>query len=444
MKKLFLILFSSLLVMSCDENEIGDFGSIENLDPNNTPEIIGLTKKGAAFANVAKDWSFKTHDLGAHWMYSWGNTLREEIPENVEFVPMFWGKGAVTDENINRIKQLVAEGKVKFILGFNEPDGATQANMTVDEALALWPRLEEIGVPIGSPATVNPNNAWMQEFMQRADEMGLRVDFVAVHIYDGPNVTAFINKLKQTRQAYNRPIWITEFAVADWNATSIDNNRFSQEEIMAYMTELLPALDQIDWIERYAWFDGRNAPLYTSALFDEDSNLTQVGQIYAGNKPNINIGPGVETQFVPEVDENEIIINGGFETGQIAPWGGFKNGVVGVATTEPHTGNFSGRVENGDGSLLYIADVEAGKSYTFKFFSKWLEPVSNSFTPTLRNDAGNVLLFRLDPVPMTTSWEETVFEFTVPEGVSKMRFVFFKGQGFPPFFLDDVSLKLNP
>jgi hypothetical protein len=439
MKK-YILLIGILSLISCEDNLIGDFDNAQNLD-DSTPEIVGLEKKGAAFTNRAKDWSFKTHDLGAHWMYSWGNVLADEIPENVEFVPMFWGKGSVTDDNINRIKQLAADGKVKFILGFNEPDGADQANMTVDEAIALWPRLEEIGVPIGSPATVNPTNNWMKEFMQKADDLGLRIDFVTVHHYGGPNVLALINKLKETRQAFGRPIWITEFAVADWNATSPENNRFSKDEIMQFMSEALPALDDIDWVERYAWFDGRNAPLYTSALFDEESNLTEVGQMYAANKPNMNIGPGVATEFEPVIDENEIIINGGFETGQIAPWGGFKNGVVGPATTAPNTGNFSGRVENGDGSLLYIAEVEPGKTYTFKFFSKWNEAVTNSFKPSIRNNNGNTLLFQLDFVPSTTTWQETVFEFTVPDGVTQLRLVFFKGQGFPPFFLDDVSLQ---
>jgi hypothetical protein len=376
-------------------------------------------------------------------MYSWGNVVREEIPENVEFVPMFWGAGAVNDENINRIKQLVADGDVKFVLGFNEPDGASQANMTVDEAIALWPRLEGIGVPLVSPATVNPTNDWMQEFMQRADELDLRIDYVAVHHYGGANALAFVNKLKDTHQAYNRPIWVTEFAVADWNATSPENNRYTEAEVVAFMEEALTALDDIDWVYRYSWFDGRNAPLYTSALFDDEANITPVGEVYANNKPNPNVGPGVDTEFEEEEDPDELLLNGGFETGQIAPWQGFKNGVVTNATTEPHTGSFCGRIENGDGSLLYIADVEPGTTYTLRFFSKWLETVTNSFSAKLRNNNGNDLLESLPDMPLTDQWEETVYEFTVPDGVTQLKMSFYKGQGFPPFFMDDVSLKVK-
>ena len=441
MRKQVLLLFSLLLVLvSCEKNEIGDFG--EAVFKDATPDAID--KKGVCYTNNAERWSHRASELGAHWMYSWGNVLRDEIPENVEYVPMFWGAGSVNQDNIDRIKQLANEGTVKYVLGFNEPDGASQANMSVDLALEKWPTLEEIGVPLVSPATVNPTNPWMQDFMQRADEQGLRVDYVAVHHYGGDNVLSFISKLKQTYELYKRPIWVTEFAVADWNAASPENNRFSEEQVMAFMQEALVAMDDIDWIFRYSWFDGRNAPLATSALYYEDNMAqTAVGQLYAGHNPNPEIGPGIDTEFEPETPEGELLINGNFETGQIAPWAGFKNDVVGPATTSPYQGNFCGRIKNGDGSLLYIVDVEPETSYTLKFFSKWDEPVSSSFKPRVRNNEGNDLLYTLDFIPQTDTWEETVYEFTVPAGVTTIKLVFYKGQGFPPCYLDNVSLMLT-
>jgi hypothetical protein len=348
----------------------------------------------------------------------------------------------VTDENIDRIKQLVADGKVKYVLGFNEPDNSTQANMTVDEAIGLWPRLEEIGVPLVSPAPVGFNNAWMTEFMQKAEAQNLRVDYVAIHSYGGANVLNFINNLKAAHELYNRPLWITEFAVADWNATSPENNKYSEAQVIEFMQDATSAMDDIEWVHRYAWFDGKNAALYPSALFDEEANITTLGQVYAAIDRNENIGPGQDTEYIPPVDLNEIMVNGGFETG-ITPWGGFKNGAVGSATTQPLTGNYCGRIENGDGSLFQVVPVEEGKTYIFKYNSKWNEAVANGFKPVIRNNIGNALLFTLDPVPLTTSWEETVYEFTVPAGVSELKIVFYKGQGFPPFFLDDVSLKLK-
>ncbi len=441
MKNYIAILIATFLLVSCEPNVIGDFGDTATAPQETDADLI--TKKGVAYTNRAKAWSHRTSELGAHWMYSWGNELREEIPEDVEYVPMFWGKGSVTDDNISRIKGLIAEGKVKYVLGFNEPDGADQANMSVDEAIALWPKIEELGVPIGSPATVNPENAWMVEFMQKAEAANLRVDFITVHSYGGSNVLNFINKLKNTYNAYGkRPIWVTEFAVADWNATSPDANRYSQQEVISFMQQATQAMNNIDWVHRYAWFDGRQAPLYTSSLFDEDSNITAVGEVYAAINRNENIGPGQDTEYIPPVDDKELMVNGGFESGEINPWSGFKNGIVGTEA-EPKTGNFAGRIENGDGSLVYVAAAEAGKTYTLKFWTKWLTEPANTISAKIRNDAGNVLLFSAPDLAKTTDWSETSYEFTVPEGVSTLRFVFYKANGFPPLFLDDVSFKLK-
>lgn len=436
MNRLILLLIFSLTLVSCQKNVIGGFEESAFIDETED----AVNKKGAAFSNRALAWSHKTSELGAHWMYSWGNKVREEIPANVEFVPMFWGAGSVTQENLDRIKSLIEAGDVKYVLGFNEPDGASQANMTVDEAIALWPQLEALGVPLVSPATVNPNNDWMVEFMEKAEEQNLRIDYVGVHHYGGANVLAFINKLKETYNAYNRPIWVTEFAVADWNATSPASNRYSEVEVAAFIQEAMAALDDIDWVFRYAWFDGRNAPLYTSALFDDSARITTIGQLYADNKPNPDIGPGIDTEFAPVVDPDEILVNGNFETGQIAPWQGFKNGVVTSATTDPHSGNFSGRIQNGDGSLFYVVEVTPGQTYTLSFFSKWREAVENSFAGRIRNNADNELIHSLPEMPKTDQWEETSYEFTVPDGVTQLKMVFYKGQGFPPFFMDDVSL----
>jgi len=447
MKKIFYIVLTILCIVSCDKNFIGDFET-------ETSVIVDtkVDKKGADISYKTKDWSHRTSYTASHWFYHWGNTPREEIPENVEYVPMFWGKSGVTDSEIERLKQLKAEGKIQYVLGFNEPDGSDQANMTVDEAIALWPKLEEIGLPLGSPATKNPLNSWMKEFMQKADENNLRIDFITVHHYGGTNALSLINRLKDTYKAYgNRPIWITEFAVADWSATKPEANKYSKEEVLQFMTEVLPELDKIEWVHRYSWFNGSKPQLITSALFDEDSNPTELGAYYAAHSPNMEIGPGTDTEFVPPIDDDELMNNGHFEGGTWEKvdwatwnmpngWDGYNSDVVGIETTGAFTGNYCARLKNSSSALEVVVDVEGGKTYTYKLATKWAEDNGLVQKIVFKDHIANSKITASTAFPSTTEWSETTGEITIPAGTSKLRFVFWNDKG-THFYFDDVSLK---
>ena len=440
------MMFTAFIFMSsCEENVMGGFEE-ENLGEE--PAITAENKKGSAYSYNSERWSHKTSDSKGHWFYHWGNTPREEIPENLEYVPMFWGRGSVNDDNLNNVQQLIAEGRANYVLGFNEPDGVAQANMTVQEAVERWDELESLNVPLGSPATVNPTNDWMQEFMQRAEAENLRIDFVTVHSYGNANPARFINKIKETYDLYGKPIWITEFAVADWSATSAENNRFSVEQVMEFMRVVLPALDQIEYVHRYTWFDGAGrAPLASSALFDEEGNFTALGQFYANHRANNNIGPGTDTEFEPVIDPDNFFINPGFESGQIEPWGGFKNGVLTSEATDPLTGNFVGRIENNDGSIFYELSLEPGETYELKYNTKWSETPESTISAKIRNQDAGEVLFETDELSTSTEWQEGSITFTLPESVGDdtVRIVFYKPQrspALPPLYFDDMSLKV--
>lgn len=119
--------------------------------------------------------------------------------------------------------------------------------------------------------------------MAKATEKKYRVDFVCVHWYWEPRPADFLGKLRATHKLYDLPIWITEFAVADWGTSREKPNRVSEDEVAAFLQKVLPELEKTPWIERYAWFpSGPNFPaLSSSALFDKDGNLTKVGKVYA-------------------------------------------------------------------------------------------------------------------------------------------------------------------
>jgi hypothetical protein len=90
---------------------------------------------------------------------------------------------------------------------------------------------------------------------------------------------------------YNRPVWVTEFAVADWQAKSGQvPNRYSVEQVTAFMKATCAYMDKTPWVRGYAWFPrgGQfgvkahlNGPLATSVLFEQDGTLNGLGKTYA-------------------------------------------------------------------------------------------------------------------------------------------------------------------
>jgi hypothetical protein len=260
--------------------------------PTNTKPATS-SKKGADFSTNMTDgaWNGDVVSLAPFWYYTWGTPVPSPSPQNCEFVSMFWGAGNVTDADISAVRQLKVQGSVKYVLGFNEPDQSGQSNMTVSQALALWPQLESIGLPLGSPATSWPTIQWFTDFMDSVKAENLRVDFICVHMYVGTDDVSFVQTLQQVYNTYHLPIWITEFATADWNATTISNNTYTATDAAGFMQRLLPQLDSLSFVQRYSWFSGdpTSAQLWPSALIGSNGALTALGSWYANYQPNAAI-----------------------------------------------------------------------------------------------------------------------------------------------------------
>lgn len=87
--------------------------------------------------------------------------------------------------------------------------------------------------------------------------------------------------------------------------------------------------------------------------------------------------------------------------------------------------------------------VDAGTTYTLKYYTKWQENVSSNIFATVRNNADNNKIYDLPEVPFTSDWVQSNFEFVVPDTVSEIKIQFYKPNGFPPLFLDEFSLKVK-
>ena len=275
---LWLVLF--IIITSCSDKSSGIAPEKEETVTN--PKQPLSRKKGACFTTKQDTWVSKVSALNVSWHYSWGVDANIKEPDSVRFVPMIWGKWSL-EKSLLKVDSLAKLGKVNQLLGFNEPDGKEQANLTVEEALSYWPKLMNLNIPLGSPACVHADNDWMKGFMAKVEEKGYRVDFVCVHWYGSANAQSLIDHLKLIHDLYNRPIWITEFAPADWSATSPATSKVTKAKALAFMQEILPALEKIDYVQRYSWFSAapESAALGNSALFDSAGKLTALGEYYS-------------------------------------------------------------------------------------------------------------------------------------------------------------------
>lgn len=246
--------------------------------PIAAPAVAG-EKKGIGIGPKDADAAETIRLLNAGWYYTW-NTEPIESAGSAQFVPMIWSDGAKADR---QVAQLEAGPTPCALLAFNEPDGRRQADMSVDEAVGAWDKIRPLARRIGSPAAVNALGPWFEGFSARMAEQGKDYDFVAVHWYGAPSAKSFLRKIDDIHETYKKPIWITEFAVADWAARDGRKNRYSTDATERFMTAVLPELERHPYVERYAWMGAgayREATV-TSRLVDDSGALTPLGRIYA-------------------------------------------------------------------------------------------------------------------------------------------------------------------
>ena len=242
----------------------------------------GSKKKGLGQTVKFPGWADRLSALRCQWFYSWNSAIPDGIPSGMDFIPMIYRYGGMP-EKISAPAETAKKAGITELLSFNEPEQKKQGNMTMQEVLDAWPLLMETNMRLSSPNCVHPDKEFMSEFMSEVKKRGLRVDFICVHSYGGPNAKALVERLEKIHKMYDeRPIWITEFAVGDWEAKSVGQNRHKPETVLRFMEEVLPKLDKLDFVERYAWFPAKptSAPLGTSALFLEDGSLTPLGECY--------------------------------------------------------------------------------------------------------------------------------------------------------------------
>ncbi len=224
----------------------------------------------------AKDW-------GVSWYYNWAfEPFKYTSFEDLEYVPMMWTSYPTDADTIRRFSGY----GYKYILAFNEPDMSDQSNLSVEEAVSGMAAFMDQGLLVGAPATAQCppwSDNWFVPFMEQLNDSGMDVDFIPIHHYwnwfDKEGADAFIDLVKETYDMYQKPIWITEFAISG----DPGKDKEQRQKVIDYMEMVIPMLDDLDFVERYAWFsfnpdDTRNGA--SSLMQYYEGTITDLGYLY--------------------------------------------------------------------------------------------------------------------------------------------------------------------
>ena len=223
--------------------------------------------------------------VNATWYYDWSAGGSPSV--NYNYAMIRHNAGWPSWESIH------ARQGINSLLGFNEPDQADQANMSVDLAIKQWPEMMKSGQRIGSPAPANPLNSWISNFINKCDELNYRVDYVAIHCYwNSLTPQGWYDRLKGIYDRVKRPIWITEWNNgANWTGETWPTDT-SAQFLKQYndIKGILQVLDTASFIERYAlynWVENKRAMVLADTL-------TMAGKYYAANRSTLAFTPARE------------------------------------------------------------------------------------------------------------------------------------------------------
>ncbi len=277
-------------LVSAGDAERGDSPTVSDAARGDVRCKRGIASSAAPSAALAPTGS----SPGISWWYNWSNQSRDAGAPVIEFVPMLWGGGS--------LGQSIPAGS-KYLLGFNDPNAKSQANLTAQQAASDWPQVEAKATPLAasivSPGvgfcvsaldasssspectelTVTDPYTYLKDFLAACP--GCKVDYIAVHSNDC-DVSTLRDYLEGNEAAglegfvqFERPIWLTEL--------SCDKSH-SVPEQKAYMQAAIPYLESNPSVMRYAWFNAD--PIPSAELTNSDGSLTDLGMTYVGLPQN--------------------------------------------------------------------------------------------------------------------------------------------------------------
>lgn len=238
--------------------------------------------------------------VGARWHYNW-HFDPGSCPD-VEAVPMIWGGPQVDTLNADSSR---LKGNSIWVMGFNEPNISSQANLTPAAAAVKWHTVERLypDRKLLSPAVSQDGIAWLRQFYGAyRDRYGYppRMNNLAVHIYAGWTLAGAKDLFRRTLDemwTLARSWGINGLQVTEWAYALREPGQAGIDETVAFIPWAIKEMEGRPYIYRHAYFQlsyAHDEPwafgpdCWTSLVDYTTGDLTVFGEAYrdaAGVEP---------------------------------------------------------------------------------------------------------------------------------------------------------------
>lgn len=262
-----------------------------NVDVTSQKKGIGVPSwEQGYWKNISKT---QLERINSQWFYDWGVTSRF-FDYNPEYVPMIWNDRLEWYGGESNLAALAAAHPGRYWLIWNEPDLEEQANISPERAAELYRPLADLILGADPTAKLIVGGAsqvgwpaWPEQFLAAYQNLYGEAPTLAgwhTHYYPFANADSDPAMLAERTRNYlmdarawvdshgGGELWLTEF-----------NVHTTDDMAQAYMSRIVPWLEDYSGVDRYAWFavDTTYIEWYAGSLMDRAFNLTQLGNLYA-------------------------------------------------------------------------------------------------------------------------------------------------------------------
>ena len=207
-----------------------------------------------------------------------GNCAVANVTDRHRFVGMNWCLSGVE-------KPIPDDVDKTYWMGFNEPNNLHNCNTDAATVAKAWGRVMELHpapTQLVSPATAGNGVQFYEDFFGNCTQLygapGCRISYLATHCYSCTPASTLLY-LKRLHDLFGYKVWLTEFSCGDHAEGK------STAEHLKFMREVLPLLDQADYVYRYSWMAAQDSSGLRGLIEkgeDNNTQLTELGHVWNG------------------------------------------------------------------------------------------------------------------------------------------------------------------